>query len=80
MMAPAADAVMVMAGVDPDGQGFGGARAQQGQGESGNDDLFHFCPFRVIAIPLQRRQTRTGSGVCELLAIGGAIRDAATKE
>jgi hypothetical protein len=41
MMAPAAMAVMVAAGMDADGQGFGGAGAQQGQRESSGNQFFH---------------------------------------
>jgi hypothetical protein len=50
MMAEAAHLVAVMhgavvtpamAGVDADGQGFGGAGGQHGKGESGDNELFH---------------------------------------
>jgi hypothetical protein len=40
-MTPAAMAVMVAAGMDADGQGFGSAGAQQGQGERCGNQFFH---------------------------------------
>ncbi len=59
----AADAVMmaieavamVMAGMDADGQGFRGAGAQQGDGEGGENDLFHGkCPLEERESARQR--------------------------
>jgi hypothetical protein len=68
VMMPAALAVaMVVApGMDADGQGFCGARAQQGQGEGGGNQLFH-GNFLQLESQQQRRQVTRGSERRELV-------------
>jgi hypothetical protein len=50
MVAPAAMAVMVPAGMDADGQGFGSAGAQQGPSETCGNQFFHGGSSKEIRI------------------------------
>jgi ACS family tartrate transporter-like MFS transporter len=79
MVTPAAMAVMVAAGMDADGQGFGSAGAQQGQGESCGNQFFHggFLK-RNSNHGKQRGELKPGSVLGELV-IGSRLTDAGAK-